>query len=111
MTSDLVARLDDFEFGTVFKADRHRLGAACAEEAAFGWIEGAGSIAGEKHACAFALEDGVGDGNSREKRLRVGMEGMRIEFFGGCDFDDVAEVHDGDAVRYVFHHAKIMGDK
>ena len=47
----------------------------------------------------------------RDQRAGVGMERSLIELVRGTLFDDLAEVHHGDAVAHVAHHTEIVGNE
>ena len=59
-------------------------------------------------ACAAV---GVGDGDGGEQGEGVGVQGVEVEVVAGADFDDFAEVHDGDAVGDVPHDGQVVGDE
>ena len=54
---------------------------------------------------------GVGDGDGREQRLRVGVIGRVEQLGGGARLADLAHVHDGDAVGEVAHDREVVGDE
>ena len=71
--------------------------------------DGAGRIAFEQDA-AGAL-DRVGLGHGAEKRLGVGVQRLAVDPGAGAEFDDLAEVHDGDAVAQVPHDRQVVRDE
>ena len=71
----------------------------------------AGGLAFEDEPLPAALELGVGHGHGRAERLGVGVERVVKEGVAIGELDDLAEVHDGDAVRDVLDHAEVVGDK
>ena len=54
---------------------------------------------------------GVGDRDRRQQRLGIGMIGRREDLVGRALLDDVAEIHDDDAVGDVAHHRQIVADE
>lgn len=82
---------------------------AVAEGAAGRGIDGAGDIAcGE---VALRAVGGVWDGDGAEEGARVGVERASGDGFGGSDFHDAAEVHDGDAGGDVADDGEVVGDE
>src|SRR6266540_2229873 len=51
------------------------------------------------------------DRNRREQRLRVRMGRAFVDVCLPADLDDLAEVHDGDAIGHVSHDGEIVGDE
>jgi len=47
--------------------------------------------------------------DSRDQRLRVRMEGIRVNFLCLCQFDNLAQVHDRNTVTDVVDQIQIMG--
>src|SRR5690606_18244556 len=45
------------------------------------------------------------------KRLRIRMKRLGKNFVRGSFFDDTAEIHDSDTIRYIAHHFQIMADE
>ena len=87
------------------------VGAPRVERAAGGRVDGGRRVAGEHDALAGALDVGIGRGNSAHQGARVGMLRALDDVGGGAELDDLAEIHDGDAIGDVFHDRKIMGDE
>jgi hypothetical protein len=54
---------------------------------------------------------GVRDRDRGQQRLGVGVDGPHVELLGRRHLDDLAEVHDRDAVRHVPHHAQVVSDE
>ena len=50
-------------------------------------------------------------GTADNRGRGVGMQGILIEPLGGGDFDDLTEIHHGDAVGNVFHNAEVVRDE
>jgi len=73
------------------------------------WVAGAGDFAGESDALGGFLGGGFGDGG--EQSNSVWMFGILVELGRGGDFDDAAEVHDGDAVGKVLDDGEIVSDE
>jgi hypothetical protein len=66
----------------------------------------------------LAPEDRTSAGNTRirnrdgaHQRGRVGMTGTGEDRFGCRQFDDLADIHDRDAVRDVAHHGEVVRHK
>ena len=87
--------------------DRH--GTARVKAAALGRMERAGHIALQDNAVPFVTR--VRDRNGREQRLRIRVQRLAIEIFTGSQFNHFPQVHHGDTVRDVFHHAQVVGDE
>ncbi len=60
---------------------------------------------------ALALIVGIGDGDGGQESGGVGVKGILIEAFGCGDFDDLTEIHYGNAVGDVFDDAEVVGDE
>jgi len=60
---------------------------------------------------APGLFAGIGDGYRGNERLGIGMKRIPVDFIGGPEFDNFAQVHDGDPVADVFDHGKVVGDE
>ena len=82
---------------------------AVAEGAAGRWVDGAGDIASGE--VALRAVGGVGDGDGAEEGAGVGVERASGDGFGGPDFHDAAEVHDGDAGGDVADDGEVVGDE
>src|SRR5581483_2463494 len=81
-------------------------------EAAPGWkLDRTGQVAGENNTLAALLDLGVGNGNSREQRPRVGMFRCAVEFVAVGQLNDFAQVHDRDTICYMAYHAKVVRDE
>ena len=62
----------------------------------------------------FELDSGffrvrVEVGNGRQQRLGIGMLGVRKQFFGRRDLDDLTQIHHRDMVAGVGHHGEVVG--
>ena len=53
---------------------------------------------------------GIGHGNRRQQRLRVRVQRVGQQLLGRGQLNDLAEVHDGDAVTHVAGYRQVMGD-
>ncbi len=60
---------------------------------------------------AFTALGRIGDGDRIEQGLGVGVAWVLIKFRGRREFDDLAEIHHGDAVAHVFHDIEAVGDE
>src|SRR5438874_9503395 len=76
--------------------DRDR--ATSVEDAALRRPERAGDVAGQDYALPLALEDRVGDGDSRKQGLRIGMKRVLVDLIAVGQLHELAEVHHGNAV-------------
>ena len=77
-----MARGDFLGDGAELVADFLGMGTSGREGAA-GWrMEGAGHFSLQHDAGARLFDVGIGDGDGREERLRVGMQGIFVEFIG-----------------------------
>ena len=86
-----------------------RVFAARMEIAAAGRVGGIGDLATEDNLIFF--EAGIGLGHSRQERLGIRMLGVKIERFGIGEFNDFADIHDGDAVGDVLNDAEVVRDE
>ena len=50
-------------------------------------------------------------GNCSHQRLRIGVQRLAPKRAPVRQFDDLAEIHDGDAIRDMLDHGQIMRDK
>ena len=82
---------------------------AVGEGAALGWVDGGGDVALEEDAAGLFFRVGAGDGG--EEGLGVGVDGVVDDLVGGSELDDLAEVHDGDAVADVFYDSEVVSDE
>src|SRR5665213_4592339 len=84
--------------GLFFGADGLRLPAA-RPEAAAGWrVRRARHVALEHDPLAAPALPRLLDRNRRQQGLRVGMRRLLVDLMLRPDLDDLAEIHDGDAV-------------
>ena len=93
----------------VRRADGGRVAAARMEVAAARRVDRARHVALEHD--ALALRQRIGDRHRREQRLGVRMDRPLVELLGRRELDDLAEVHDGDAVGDVAHDAEVVRDE
>ena len=63
------------------------------------------------HRQRLALSAGRRLGNRSHQRLRIGVQRLAPECAPVRQFDDLAEIHDGDAIRDMLDHGQIMRDK
>ena len=66
--------------------------------------EGGGDFAMQEEALAAALELRIGHRDGGEKRMGVGVGGGSVKDIGRRDFDEMAEIENGDAMGDVFDH-------
>src|SRR5438270_2813714 len=92
----------------LLRTDRLRLPAARAEPAARRRIRGAGHVALEDDPLALPSLRRLFDRHRGEERLRVRMRGPLVDVLLRAELDDLAEVHDGDAVRDVPDEREIV---
>jgi hypothetical protein len=90
-------------------AGRRRDGAAGAEHAARRRIGEARNVAGEN--LSRAPDVGIGRGNGRQQRRRIGMTGPRIQRRARRDLHDAPEIEHDDAVGDVFDDGEIVADE
>lgn len=94
------------EFRCNFFADVHAMIATGMEFATLGRIDGTGNVAAENYAVAVPVR--VGNGHSREQRLRVGMHGIIENIHGRRILNKTAEVHNSDLIGDVFDNRKVV---
>jgi hypothetical protein len=90
-------------------ADLRGVAAARVEVAAARRVDGAGYVALEHD--SLALRQRIGNRHGREQRLRVGVDRAVVKLLGRRKLDDLAEVHDRDAVGDMPDDAEIVGDE
>src|SRR4029077_11525141 len=90
---------------------RLRARAAGSKPAARRWIHRRGDVALQENTLTRALDERIGDWNRRKKRARVRMARAAVELMTGCDFHDLAQVHDRDPVGDVLHDREIVRDE
>src|SRR5947207_2072340 len=98
-----------FQCRLLLSTDVLRQRASCAKTASRRWADGTWYLALEHYAPALPARDRLR--NRREEGLRVGVEGSPVQLFGIPQFDDLAKVHDGDAVAYVADDSKVVCDE
>ena len=91
-----VAGAHFFEFRHAFGTLSLRIAAACAERAARRRIKRRRDVATEYDSLVSPGDLRIRYRDSREKRLRVRMEGMRVDFACVCKLDHLSEIHDSD---------------
>jgi hypothetical protein len=93
------------------RADGHRKGAALAEAAA-----GLGTLplfylTGENETGACPFPSWFGHRDRRKKRSRVRVGGAKVDLVRIPLFNDLPEVHDGDAVAEVTDDGQVLRDE
>ena len=76
---------------------------------ALGWIGDAGHVAFEHDTLGFFVWGGRRGGG--EQGLGVGVLRVGEDGFAGAEFDDFAQIHDGNAVCDMLHDTQVMRDK
>jgi hypothetical protein len=97
-----------FEWRHLDTAARLGQRAARMEMAASGRVDRVGHIPLEHNLRLGA--GGVGDGDSCQQRLGVGVTRPRVDLGHGRLLDNPAQIHHGDPVRDVLNHPQVMGD-
>ena len=72
-------------------------------------VDGARHVAQQDDAAALGV--GVGHGGGGEQSPGVGVLGVAVKRVAVGEFDDAAQVHDGDAVAEVFDDGEVVGDE
>src|SRR5580704_15129755 len=111
MTGCEMSRLDLAIFRYEPEADILGTRAAGAEDAARRRLRGARYVPLEHDSFAHALDVWIRDRNGGDERARIGVELCAVDLVLGLDFHYLAEIHHGDAIADVPHHAQIMGDE
>src|SRR5436190_24239190 len=109
MTSGEVASDTRREWRTLNTAAIEGVRAAWMKWAAGGRIQRAWQFSARRGRSSAALRIHARGGG--KESLRIGMPWRAESALGVRDFDDVAEIHDGNAVRDVAHQAKVMSDE
>ena len=73
------------------------------------WIHGAGNTAFKEN--SFHIVFRVRYRNRRHQRLRVGMLRVRKQFLSVSQLNNLSQIHNGDAITYVFDYGKIVSNK
>src|ERR1700677_2679529 len=60
---------------------------------------------------ALSLGGGADRRYGREQGARIGMTRVGVDFVAGGDLDDLAQVHNRDALTNVLDHAQVVRDK
>ena len=103
--------LDLLEFRHGGGALFFRVGAAGAEGATGGSVQGAGNVAGEDDALILSGGLGVRQRNGRHEALGIGMQGVVVNFLCVRQLYHFTKIHNGDSVGNVTDHQKIVGDE
>ena len=98
-------------FGVLLTADINGDGTTVVEAAGKRGVEWGGNVAGENDPVAPAFSSRVWDGDGGEKGLSVRVEGFGVESVAGSEFDDLAEIHDGDAMAHSADDGEVVGDE
>ena len=101
--------LAEFGDSVLARVDRDR--ATRMEHTARRRVHRAGHVAGQDDAFALSLDQRIGNRDGGQKRSRVRVERVVVEFVAVRDLDDVAEVHHGDAVADVADDRKVVSDE
>src|SRR5215469_18343990 len=104
-----MAGLHFAELGLLDAAAWLDIGTARVEAAARRRMDRARNIAFEDD--PLALRFRVGPRHGGKQRFRIRMERCREERVLWRELDDLAEIHDSDAVADVLDHCEIMGDE
>src|SRR5712691_2128716 len=91
------------------RAARLGMGATRFEAAARRRVDGIGRIARQRRLLATAV--GVHRRHGTEQRARIGMPRAGVDALHGTQLDDLAEIHDEDAVADVLHAIEVMRDE
>ena len=73
------------------------------------WIERGRHVSVESH--TLLLSSWIRQWDRREQGARVRVRRFGEQLVGIGEFDDLAEIHHGDAIRDVLHHGEIVGDE
>ena len=111
MAGHAVAAAHIFQDGPCLGAGGQRLGAAGAEGATAGRIDGSGDVALKMDAHAVAGGVRVGHRHGGEQRPGVGMEHIAVQVLHRGLLHQGAQVHHPHPVGDVAHHAQIVGDE
>src|SRR5580765_2627734 len=95
----------------LLRADLLRLPAPRAETTPRRRVGGARDVALEHDPLPFSALNGRLDRHRRQERLRVWMHRRAIDLLPRPELDDLAEVHDGDAVGDVVDDGEIVCDE
>jgi len=109
VAGDVVAGEDLAHLRLLLRAALEGVGAAGVEAAARGRVDRARHVALQDDALARRL--GVGNRDRRQERLGVGVLRAGEEGALVGELDDLAEIHDRDAVADVLDHRKVVGDE
>ena len=109
MATDEVVGLQLLDLGRICPALVDGVAAARMEITAWRWMRRVGDLALQKD--SLRAEAWVRLRHGGEQSLGIGMFWLLEE--GRCtgNFDDLANVHDGDAVTDMLNHAEVVGDE
>jgi len=83
---------------------------AASPEPAAGWrIQCAGDVAAERLSVASGIR--VDLRNRRQQNARIGMQRITIQLLGRALFDDLPQVHYGDAIADVLDNVQVVTDE
>ncbi len=105
----LMAGGEQAKRGRFMAASVFRDRAAGVERAPPGRVQGRRNIAREHDAPPPGR--GIEDGDCGKQGLGVGMPGPGTHVVRGTEFDDVTEIHHGDAAAEMFHDGEVVGDE
>ena len=98
VAGDEVPGADLAQLGALFGAALRRIGAARAEAAAAGGIEGTGHVALKHNALGGPGRYGVRHGDGRNQAAGVGVDAVGDELIAVRQLHQLAQVHHADAV-------------
>ena len=111
MTGNVVAGAEFAPFGILLTADIDGDGTAIVEAAGGRGVERGGDVAAKNDPVAPAFNGRVWDGDGGEEGLGVGVKRLAVEGVAWGEFDDLTEVHDGDAVAHGANDGEVVGDE
>ena len=109
MTGHEMAEYDFLQWGRLQCARCKRVWAAGMEATTAGRIARARHFPLQERARSPRLDRAVGHRHGGEQRLRIGMKRIVVKAVLGRDLDDLAQIHDGDAVAQMPDDCQIMG--
>src|SRR5206468_2208158 len=83
---------------------------AGAEGATGGLADGVGNVAGKPDS-AIHGRIRIRQWDRRQERARIRMHRVLVDEFRRTNLDDMAEIHDGNAIRDVANHREIVSDE
>src|SRR5690554_575619 len=99
------------KFGFNFAANSLSQRAARVEPARLWRVSRAGYIPRKNNALAFTFFNRIGNWNRRKKGLRIWVEWIQIKLIAIRQFDDLAQIHHGNTIRNMAHHAQVVSNK